>query len=86
MEKNNYFLRSIAKMVETGLISSRDLKKEAENALKIKLEEMLGKLNLVSREEFEVQKKIVEKLRNEIINNKRSKKKLIKKVKKVRKF
>ena len=86
MEKNNYFLRNIAKVVEAGLISSRDLKKEAENALKIKLEEMLGKLNLVSREEFEVQKKIVEKLRNEIINNKRSKKKLIKKVKKVRKF
>ena len=86
MEKNNYFLRNIAKVVEAGLISSRDLKKEVENALKIKLEEILGKLNLVSREEFEVQKKIVEKLRNEIINNKRSKKKLIKKVKKVRKF
>ena len=86
MEKNNYFLRNISKVVEAGLISSRDLKKEAENALKIKLEEILGKLNLVSREEFEVQKKIVEKLRNEIINNKRRKKKLIKKVKKVRKF
>jgi len=86
MEKNNYFLRNIAKVVEAGLISSRDLKKEVENALKIKLEEILGKLNLVSREEFEVQKKIVEKLRNEIINNKRRKKKLIKKVKKVRKF
>ena len=57
MEKNNYFLRNIAKVVEAGLISSRDLKKEAENALKIKLEEILGKLNLVSREEFEVQKK-----------------------------
>ena len=86
MEKNNYFLRNIAKVVEAGLISSRDLKKEVENALKIKLEEILGKLNLVSREEFEVQKKIVEKLRNEIINYKRRKKKLIKKVKKVRKF
>ena len=86
MEKNNYFLRNIAKVVEAGLISSRDLKKEAENALKIKLEEILGKLNLVSREEFEVQKKIVEKLRNEIINHKSRKKKLIKKVKKVRKF
>ena len=57
MEKNNYFLRNIAKVVEAGLISSRDLKKEAENALKIKLEEILGKLNLVSSEEFEVQKK-----------------------------
>ena len=86
MEKNNYFLRNIAKVVEAGLISSRDLKKEAENALKIKLEEILGNLNLVSRDEFEVQKKIVEKLRSEIINHKSGKKKLIKKVKKVRKF
>ena len=86
MEKNNDFLANLAKMIEVGLISSSNLKKEVENALKIKLEEILGKLNLVSREEFEVQKKIVEKLRNEIINHKSRKKKLIKKVKKVRKF
>ena len=32
MEKSNYFLRNIAKVVEAGLISSRDLKKEVENA------------------------------------------------------
>jgi len=86
MEKNNYFLRNIAKIVEAGLISSRDLKKEVESALKIKLEEILGKLNLVSRDEFEIQKKIIEKLRNEITNHKKRKKKLIKKVKKVGKF
>ena len=86
MEKNNYFLRNIAKIVEAGLISSRDLKKEVESALKIKLEEILGKLNLVSRDEFEIQKKIIDKLRNEITNHKKSKKKLIKKVKKVGKF
>ena len=86
MEKNNDFLRNIAKMVEAGLISSRDLKKEVENVLKIKLEEILGKLNLVSRDEFEIQKKIIEKLRREIVAQKKRKKKLIKKVKKVRKF
>ena len=86
MEKNNDFLRNIAKMVEAGLISSRDLKKEVENVLKIKLEEILGKLNLVSRDEFEIQKKIIEKLRIEIATQKKRKKKLIKKVKKVRKF
>jgi len=86
MEKNNDFLRNIAKMVEAGLISSRDLKKEVENVLKIKLEEILGKLNLVSRDEFEIQKKIIEKLRIEIAAQKKRKKKLIKKVKKVRKF
>ena len=56
MEKNNNFLRKIARMVEAGLISSRDFKKEVENSLKFKLEEIIGKLDLVSREEFEVQK------------------------------
>ena len=86
MEKNNDFLRNIAKMVEAGLISSRDLKKEVENVLKIKLEEILGKLNLVSRDEFEIQKKIIEKLGRDIAAQKKRKKKIIQKVKKVRKF
>jgi len=78
MEKYNNFLRNLAKVVEVGLISSRDLKKEVENALKFKIEEILRKLHLVSREEFEVQKKIIEKLRKEIINKKvkKTKKKL----------
>ena len=78
MEKYTNFLRNLAKVVEVGLISSRDLKKEVENALKFKIEEILRKLHLVSREEFEVQKKIIEKLRKEIINKKvkKTKKKL----------
>ena len=78
MEKYNNLLRNLAKVVEVGLISSRDLKKEVENALKFKIEEILRKLHLVSREEFEVQKKIIEKLRKEIINKKvkKTKKKL----------
>ena len=57
MEKYNDFLKNIAKVLEAGLISSRDLKKEIENALKFKIEQILSKLNLVTREEFEVQKK-----------------------------
>ena len=86
MEKYNKLLRNIAKIVEVGLISSRDIKKEVENALKLKVEEMLGKLNLVSREEFEVQKKIIEKLQKEIINLKaNTKKRSIKKIKRARK-
>ena len=86
MEKYNNLLRNIAKIVEVGLISSRDIKKEVENALKLKVEEMLGKLNLVSREEFEVQKKVIEKLQKEIINLKaNTKKRSIKKIKRARK-
>ena len=74
MEKNNNFIRNMTKVLEAGLISSKSLRKEAESTLKFKLEEFLSKLNLVSREEFEVQKKIVEKLQYEIQKLKKSKK------------
>ena len=58
MEKYNKFLTNIAELIEKGLFSSKDLKKEVENALKFQAENIVNKLNLVSREEFEVQKKI----------------------------
>jgi len=86
MEKYNNFFKNVAKVVEAGLISSRDLKKEVENTLKFKIEEILTKLNLVSREEFEIQKKIIEKLQKEIVILKSIKiKKLNKKTKKAKK-
>ena len=81
MEKNNNFLRNIAKVIEAGLISSKDIKKEVENTIKFRIEQIVGKLNLVSREEFEVQKKITEKLINDIKNLKGKKNKKIKRVK-----
>ena len=80
MEKNNNFLRNIAKVIEAGLISSKDIKKEVENTIKFRIEQIVGKLNLVSREEFEVQKKITEKLINDIKNLKGKRKKKIKKL------
>ena len=73
MEKNNIFLRKIAKLIEAGLISSKDFKREVEKSLKFRLEEIIGKLDLVSREEFEVQKKLYEKLRLEVENIKKNK-------------
>ena len=77
MEKYNKFLRNITELIEKGLFTSKDLKKEFENALKFKVENITNKLNLVSREEFEVQKKIIEKLRKEL--------KKIKSIKKINK-
>ena len=73
MEKYNNFLRNIAALIEKGLFSSKDLKKEVENSLKLKVEIIANKLNLVNREEFEVQKKIIEKLEQEIIKLKAKK-------------
>ena len=67
MEKYNKLLRNITELIEKGLFTSKDLKKEVEDSLKFKMEIIANKLNLVSREEFEIQKKIIEKLQKELI-------------------
>ena len=77
MEKYNKLLSNITELIEKGLFTSKDLKKEVENDLKLKIEIIANKFNLVSREEFEVQKKIIEKLRKSL--NKLSNKKKVSK-------
>tara|TARA_Y100000590_G_scaffold2796_1_gene3687 strand:- start:5677 stop:5931 length:255 start_codon:yes stop_codon:yes gene_type:complete len=74
MEKYNKMLRNITELIEKGLFTSKDLKKEVEDVLKFKMEIIANKLNLVSREEHEVQKKIIEKLQKDL-NKLKSKKK-----------
>ena len=66
MEKYNKLLRNITELIEKGLFTSKDLKKEVEDSLKLKIEVVANKLNLVSREEFEVQKKIIGKLQKDL--------------------
>ena len=75
MEKYNKFLSNITKLIEKGLFTSKDLKKEVENVLKFKMENIANRLNLVSREEFEVQKKRIEKLQKDLVKLKNKKKK-----------
>ena len=67
MEKYNKLLRNITELIEKGLFTSKDLKKYIENSIKFKMEIIANKLNLVSREEFEVQKEMVEKLQKDLI-------------------
>ena len=67
MEKYNKFLRNITELIEKGLFNSKDFKKEVEDFLKFKVENIANRLNLVSREEFEVQKKLVEKLKRDLV-------------------
>ena len=57
MEKYNKFIRNIAELIEKGLFTSKDLRKDVEEAIKNRVENIANRLNLVSREEFEVQKK-----------------------------
>jgi len=71
MEKYNKLLNKITGLIEKGLYTSRDFKKILDDALKFKLESIVNKLNLVSREEFEVQKKLIDKIQKKIIKNKK---------------
>ena len=73
MEKYNKLLRNITELIEKGLFSSKDLKKEVEDSLKLKMEIIANKLNLVSREEFEIQKKMIEKLQKDLLRQKSNK-------------
>ena len=88
MEKNNKFLRNITELIEKGLFTSKDLRREVEDALKFKIENIANRLNLVSREEFEVQKKRIEKLQKDLIRLKTKKRKnrINKKVRKAKKL
>ena len=74
MEKYNKLIRNITELIEKGLFNSNDLKKEVEDSLKFKIETIANKLNLVSREEFEVQKKIIAKLQKDLAKAKKIKK------------
>ena len=87
MEKYNKFLRNITELIEKGLFTSKDLKKEVEDALKFKVENIANRLNLISREEFEVQKKRNEKLKKKLIKLKTKKEntRINKKIRKAKK-
>ena len=78
MEKYNKLLRNITELIEKGLFTSKDLKKEVKDSLKLKIEIIANKLNLVSREEFDVQKKLIEKLQKDLIKLKIKKEKNLK--------
>jgi BMFP domain-containing protein YqiC len=78
MEKYNKLLNNIRELIEKGLFASQDVKKEIEDSLKFKIKTITGKLNLVSRKEFDNQKKIIEALQKDLIKLKAKKKKSIK--------
>ena len=61
MSKSEKILKSISGLIENGILNSQDIKKEITTDLKFKKDKIINKLELVSREEFEVLKKIVQK-------------------------
>ena len=80
MSNSEKILKTISNLVENGILTSKDIRKELSNDLEFKKSKLIKKLNLVSREEFEVLKKIVQKQDN--IIKKLQKNKKVKKAKK----
>jgi|TARA_Y100001970_G_scaffold260370_1_gene342389 BMFP domain-containing protein YqiC len=54
-------LKILSKLIENGILTANDVKKEFINNVKFGKDSLINQLDLVSREEFEVLKKIVEK-------------------------
>ena len=81
MKNSEKILETLSNLIETGILTSKDIRKELSTDFKFKKDKILNKLQLVSREEFEVLKKIVEK--QDVIIKELRKKRKVKKVKKL---
>ena len=80
MKNSEKILKTLSDLLENGFLTSKDIRKEISTELKFRKDKIINKLDLVSREEFEVLKKIVQK--QELIIKKLRKIKKSKKAKK----
>ncbi len=80
MSNSEKLLKTLSSLIENGILTSKDIQKEISTDLKFKRDKLINKLELVSREEFEILKKIV--IKQELALKKLSKKKKSKKAKK----
>ena len=77
MKNSEKILKSISSLIENGILTSKDIRKEISTDLKFKKDKIINKLELVSREEFEVLKKIVQKqdtLIKKLLKNRKTRK------------
>ena len=66
MKNSKFIIDKLGKLFEQGIISSKDLSSELFNILKSKRDEIVFKMKLVSKDEFDVLSKRVENLENKI--------------------
>ena len=66
MNSSEKILKLISNFIETGILTSQDAKKQLINNLKFKRDDLIDKLQLVSRDEYNVLKKIIEKQQKQI--------------------
>ena len=82
MKNSKFIIDKLAKLFEQGMVSSKDLADELISILKSKRDEVIFKMKLTGKDEFEILSKRVENLEKKIENLKNQKKNKIKRVKK----
>ena len=83
MSKSRFVLDKFAKLIEQGLLSYKDLSEEILNILKSKRDEIIFRMKITSKEEFEILNKRVRSLEKSLDNIKKTKS--MKKTKRVKK-
>jgi hypothetical protein len=83
MSKSRFVLDKFARLIEQGLLSYKDLSDEVINILKSKRDEIIFRMKLTSKEEFEILNKRVRSLEKSLDNIKKTKS--MKKTKRVKK-
>ena len=73
MSKSRFVLDRFAKLIEQGLLNYKDLSEEIINILKSKRDEIIIRMKLTSKEEFEILNKRVSSLEKKINDLKRTK-------------
>ena len=81
MKNSKFVLDKLTKLFEQGLISSKDIANEIMTVLKSKRDEIVFKMKLTSKDEFEILSKRVENLEKKIDQLKISKKRKLKRQK-----
>ena len=82
MKNSKFVIDNFAKLLEKGFITSNDLTNELMNILKSKRDEVIFRMKLTSKDEFDVLSKRVENLETKINQLKNQKKKKTRRVKK----
>ena len=76
MKNSKFVIEKLAKLFEQGLVSSKDIANEIMTILKSKRDEIVFKMKLTSKDEFEILSKRVENLERKIDKLKNQKKKV----------
>ena len=82
MKNSKFVIDKLAKLFEKGLVSSKDLADELMTILKSKRDEIVYRMKLTSKDEFEVLSKRVENLEKKLAQLNKEKKKKFRQVKK----